>query len=289
MTVQNDQGAALLGVVGIALLLSLLAVGVMDLTITSRKIPVSILDRKQAEYIAESASVLYLRRQLVNDTNSYVLSNTFEVLGRTVAVEIELENSKIGLNKADYDLLSATIASKGYDVQLAESIANAIIDWRDEDDFVTGTGAELETYQSEGYSYSPRNGPFETVGELAFVKGVSPAMVRCLLPVLTVYSSPDIDDVDLNYASEKVKDIYAWAYLNDWHGQTWPNIEDALPTSEPLDLSSQAITVRIHEAGELDSEFSKVVRVKTSNSEAITYVTLRSIGKYDYNHDCPSS
>ncbi len=288
MNVVGDRGAALLGVVGVALLLSLLAVGVMDLTLISRKIPVSVLDRKQAEYLADSASVLYLRRHLINETNSYVLSNSLEVLGRNVAVDVELENSKVGLNKADYDLLSATIASNGYDVQLAESIANAIIDWRDEDDFVTGAGAELATYQTEGYSYAPRNGPFETVGELAFVRGVSPAMVRCLLPVLTVYSSPDIEDVNLVYASEKVKDIFAWAYQNNWHDRLWPNIEETLSASGSLDLSSQAITIRTRVAADLDSQFSKIIRIKTSTSEAITYVTLRSLNKDGISGSCPT-
>ncbi|MCH5374078.1 MAG: type II secretion system protein GspK, partial [Planctomycetes bacterium] len=56
-------------------------------------------------------------------------------------------------------------------------IADAILDWLDEDDEPREFGAELEYYSSLSPAYAPKNGPLETVEELLLVRGVTPQLL----------------------------------------------------------------------------------------------------------------
>jgi len=60
---------------------------------------------------------------------------------------------------------------------MTESIADAIMDWIDEDDEPRDFGAEIETYGALDPPYSTRNGPMETVEELLLVRGVTPQLL----------------------------------------------------------------------------------------------------------------
>ncbi|TWU43183.1 General secretion pathway protein K [Novipirellula aureliae] len=56
-------------------------------------------------------------------------------------------------------------------------IADAILDWLDEDDEPRMYGAELESYTSLPTPYSPTNGPLLSVEELLLVRGITPALL----------------------------------------------------------------------------------------------------------------
>ena len=58
---------------------------------------------------------------------------------------------------------------------MTEDIADAILDWIDEDDEVRPYGAEFSDYSSLGYA--PKNGPLETIEELLMVRGVTPELL----------------------------------------------------------------------------------------------------------------
>lgn len=58
---------------------------------------------------------------------------------------------------------------------MTEDIADAILDWIDEDDEVREYGAEFSDYSSLGYA--PKNGPLETIEELLMVRGVTPELL----------------------------------------------------------------------------------------------------------------
>lgn len=56
---------------------------------------------------------------------------------------------------------------------MTEEIADAILDWMDEDDEVRDApGAEAEYYLALNPPYEPKNGPLETIEELLLVKGI---------------------------------------------------------------------------------------------------------------------
>ncbi|MCP4191458.1 MAG: general secretion pathway protein GspK [Planctomycetaceae bacterium] len=56
-------------------------------------------------------------------------------------------------------------------------IADAILDWIDEDDEPRQYGAEIDYYSSLPQPYAPKNGPLETLEELLLVRGVTPDLL----------------------------------------------------------------------------------------------------------------
>ncbi len=82
----------------------------------------------------------------------------------TVAVTDEA--SKININFATKDQLMAL-------PEMTEEIADAIVDWRDRDDDISGGGVEGGYYENLPYGYKIRNGPFRTIRELLLIKGVT--------------------------------------------------------------------------------------------------------------------
>ena len=56
-------------------------------------------------------------------------------------------------------------------------IADAILDWLDEDEEPRPYGAELEYYTTLPTPYAPKNGPIESVEELLLVRGVTPQLL----------------------------------------------------------------------------------------------------------------
>jgi type II secretory pathway component PulK len=76
-------------------------------------------------------------------------------------------------------LLAGTDETVGRDMLMAlpgmtEEIADAILDWIDEDDEPREFGAELEYYSALGPPYAPKNGLLETIEELLLVRDVTP-------------------------------------------------------------------------------------------------------------------
>jgi len=84
------------------------------------------------------------------------------------------------------------------------AIAWSIMDWRDEEDSASPEGAEWDYYESLPHPYSPRNGPFQTVGELLLVRGVTPGVFfsdhdrRGLSDLATVHAVSPNTDADGN-------------------------------------------------------------------------------------------
>jgi DNA uptake protein ComE-like DNA-binding protein len=74
------------------------------------------------------------------------------------------ESSKLNLNNATYEML---IEFAG----MTENHAAAILDWRDDDTETTPGGAESDYYLTRPTPYNAKDGPFETIGELAMVRG----------------------------------------------------------------------------------------------------------------------
>lgn len=107
-----------------------------------------------------------------------------------VTLAIQDEGGRVDLNAAGRDLIEAALRSAG----APGSLAAAIVDWRDGDDFVTPGGAEDREYAARGYPYGARDTPFDTVDELRQVTGVTPQLFERIAPLFTVHSNrPGID------------------------------------------------------------------------------------------------
>ena len=76
----------------------------------------------------------------------------------------------------------------GLEAAAADAALAAIQDWRDADDLKRPNGAEEADYRAAGKTYKPANAPFDTVGELARVLGVTPGLVARIADSVTVYA-----------------------------------------------------------------------------------------------------
>jgi type II secretory pathway component PulK len=82
---------------------------------------------------------------------------------------------------------------KGIDVVSVDGLAQAIIDWRDEDDFPRLHGAERDDYMKAGARELPRNGPFESVNELRFVRGMTSVILSAIRDDLAEFGSGQVN------------------------------------------------------------------------------------------------
>ena len=99
------------------------------------------------------------------------------------------EGARIDLNAAAEPLLKGLLQNVGgLDPESAQRILDAILDWRDADDLRRPNGAEAADYRAAGLKHEPSNAPFESVGELRRVLGVTPALMAKIADSLTIYS-----------------------------------------------------------------------------------------------------
>jgi general secretion pathway protein K len=103
----------------------------------------------------------------------------------TVYVEITDLSGRIQINQlinkdGTYNTLQKDLLMRflnlpefGLDSQEAENIVDALKDWMDPDDEVTGFGAEDSYYQALEKPYPCKNGPLEFSEELQFVRGIT--------------------------------------------------------------------------------------------------------------------
>ncbi|MEW6593736.1 MAG: hypothetical protein AB1413_02580 [Thermodesulfobacteriota bacterium] len=87
---------------------------------------------------------------------------------RYVAVN---EGGKIDANNAPRPLLVLFLRYHGFTAAEAASFADALGDWRDDDDFLRLHGAEKDYYQNLSQPYLPRNGEIAEPAELLLLRG----------------------------------------------------------------------------------------------------------------------
>lgn len=107
-----------------------------------------------------------------------------------VSVSVSSEASKVDINGAGKELLSAVYRISGLRSMNAESFAARVIDWRDSDEEALAEGAERQGYGAAGLPYGPRNAAFRSVADLRYVIGVSEADALALSEWMTVFN-PD--------------------------------------------------------------------------------------------------
>ena len=125
-----------------------------------------------------------------------------------VRVTVEDEERKINLNRlvmpngnAPDDRRVAVFQRLLDILGIDRSIADAVVDWLDNDDNPRVGGAESAYYLGLPKPYKAKNDLFDTIGELRLVRGVTPEIYEKLLPFVTVSSS---GMVNLNTAPKEV-------------------------------------------------------------------------------------
>lgn len=115
-------------------------------------------------------------------------------VGQTpVLVQVENENDRVNLNTASAPLLRALILQLGGTPAMADRLAATILDWRTSGTSPRRGGAKAPDYRAAGLAYGPPGLPFQSVGELADVLGMTPDLFDRIAPHLTVLTDGDPD------------------------------------------------------------------------------------------------
>jgi general secretion pathway protein K len=91
-------------------------------------------------------------------------------------VYIDNESGRIDINTADRTILKMLLDSFDLDEVEKDTIVDGILDWRDPDELHRLNGAESDYYQTLPVPYNSKNGPFESIAELLWVRGVTEAL-----------------------------------------------------------------------------------------------------------------
>lgn len=92
------------------------------------------------------------------------------LLGTGCDVEMTAAGAALDVNAASGEIVRRLLAALGRPSAQADSLADALADWRDEDDTPRPLGAEAGWYAAAGLR-APRNGPLADVRELRLVRG----------------------------------------------------------------------------------------------------------------------
>lgn len=199
----NEKGVALLLVLAITALLAALLSQLSFSTLVDLRLTETYRDTTRAHYLAKGG-VQVGQMILANDNNSY--DGADELWAQGVA------NYPVG----DFGEISLTITALGGKININNLITaagntdsvvmdrclrlfdalgmtdgparvDAIIDWIDADDDPQPSGAESGYYARQTPASYCKNGPFDTLEELAMVAGFSAKDVEALRPHLSVY------------------------------------------------------------------------------------------------------
>jgi general secretion pathway protein K len=86
------------------------------------------------------------------------------------------EGGRVNLNRVDEQTLRQIFLHLGVEESLRAVLVDSIMDWRDNDHLHRLNGAENDYYLSLSPPYTARNGPFEAVEDLLWVRGVTPEL-----------------------------------------------------------------------------------------------------------------
>jgi general secretion pathway protein K len=121
------------------------------------------------------------------------------------------ESGKIPLNAltdSSAVLLKNLLTQMGYQQEIVDTVADSILDWRDQNELHRLNGAESDYYMSLPNPYKAKNANFDTVEELLLVKGVTLAMLygdgkrKGIIDYVTVYSNRN--SINVNAAPREV-------------------------------------------------------------------------------------
>jgi general secretion pathway protein K len=194
--VARQRGFALLMVLWTLILLAFVAMVYVENARTEVFLARNLVDNAQAEALADGGvyqAVAGLNREPADggyyaDGRVYVWPNE----AGEVRFFIRDEGGKIDVNQAPDVLLRELLVVVGADPGLSAALADAIIDFRDEDDDKRPRGAEAREYRTLGLDYGPKNERIVLLDELIYIPGMTADLLDRLRPLLTTFGQEEV-------------------------------------------------------------------------------------------------
>jgi general secretion pathway protein K len=114
--------------------------------------------------------------------------------GSTMMYGLADEERRINVNRASLEMLQRTLEQlAGLSSLESGPLAAAIVDWRDTDDSQEKYGAEDPFYHSLDTPYECKDAPFQSIEELALVKGMTRDVLTRLRDYITIFGNGNIN------------------------------------------------------------------------------------------------
>ena len=189
---RGDNGFALLIVLWTLVLVSLLLVMAAAAARSDAQLATNLRGAAELEAVADAAihtAVFDLIQAGGSAAGSEVPA--VRLPGAEIVVDIVNQAGLVNPNIVSPELLRALLLRLGANARAADSLASAIADWRTPGIGPRPNGAKAPQYRNAGLGYGPPGAPFETLGELRDVLGMTPALLAALTPHLTLYWDRD--------------------------------------------------------------------------------------------------
>jgi len=195
-----SKGFALITVLWITAFLAVIAGSVSYQARASLSLATNVVASFKTKHAAEGALLLTVDKLIKRDElQGYVLKNpnfNYELDNLIVSVVVADESGKVDLNLASVDLIKSLFIAVDVNEKIGSSIADAIADWRDQDNLKRADGAEDQDYAANGLLYESKDDEFDSIDELSLVLGVTPEIFNRVKPYVTVYAQ----DIGVNTA-----------------------------------------------------------------------------------------
>ena len=213
---RDRRGSVLIAVLWSLFFLAALALAINVLITPQLGLAAKLRDRVMLRYLAKAGVARAIIEIRADETDAYDTFNdpwayneeAFKEIGLTDVGYFSLEHAlvigsdkkserhyglideerKININRAPAGVLVqffevvAEVSS-----QDALGMADAVVDWRDEDDEPLESGAESPYYEALENGYACKDAPFEVLEELMLVKGITPKVFDKVKDRATVY------------------------------------------------------------------------------------------------------
>jgi len=184
----GENGFVLLIVLWWLTLLLFLGTQIAAATRTAVSISANIRGSAVAQAQAEGAVNEAIFRILIQHWKADGTKHVVRGPQAVAEVQIDDEGERIDPNVAPVALLQALAHQCGLAPKPAAELADAIYDWRSLDLRQSAETASAARYRAAGRSYLPPKTRFVSVDELGLVLGMTPELLGCLAPHLTVYA-----------------------------------------------------------------------------------------------------
>ncbi len=111
-----------------------------------------------------------------------------EYAGKRIRIQIADESGKLNINLATKEQLQQLLSSFAIEEFFADSLSDAIIDWRDKDDMLSFNGAEKQQYAEADLKYEPRNAKFKSIEELQMVIGMTSEIYQQMEGMISIHT-----------------------------------------------------------------------------------------------------
>lgn len=188
----HQRGMALVIVLWLIVLLGMIATGHASNVHSETRLAMRHIESAKARTLAEAGIQRAIASLLLQNSDSEWPVNgmlqKLDIDGREISIAIRDATGLVDLNVADAGLLGALLATAGGDPLQQETLVDAILDWRDPDNFTHLHGAEDADYSAAGLTWTARDAAFSSVDELRYVIGMTPERFAAIAPYVTVYS-----------------------------------------------------------------------------------------------------